>query len=166
MIREFFKNRPNNKKIDAFLTKYNIPTAYLHINRKTVSNALFIGLFFAMMPMPFQMVAVLFCTTLLRFNVPLALMLVWISNPFSMPLIMYGQYLLGNWVLDLAAVESITLTLEWFENNLTKIFYPLFIGALITGLFLGVLGRFIVNYLWRRSVNHAWENKNHRSSKD
>ncbi len=152
MIREFFKTRRTNKKIDAFLSRYKIPTSYLHINRKNVANAMFVGLFFSMMPMPFQMVAVIFCMTLIKFNVPLALMLVWISNPLSMPFIMYGQYLLGNWVLDLEAIETIRLTIEWFENNLVKVFYPLFVGALISGIALGIIGKISVNYLWRHSI--------------
>jgi uncharacterized protein (DUF2062 family) len=159
MIRQFFKKNISNKKIDAMIKKYNIPKSYLSINRKTVANGVFIGLFFSMMPMPMQMLAVIFCTPLVTFNVPLSLTLVWISNPFSMPFIMYAQYLLGDFILGNEKSLNIELTLEWFQNNLDTIFTPLIVGALSTGLFLAFLGRFLILFLWKRSVHKERKEK-------
>ena len=160
MIRDFFKKQKNSKKTDAFLKKYKIPKAYININRKSIANAFFIGVFLAMMPMPFQMLAALLCMPFVKFNVPLTLTLVWISNPLSMPFIFYAEYLLGNWILQKEMIGDMTLSVEWFQNNLDTIFEPLLLGALISGVTLATLSRYLINYLWRRSIQKELLTKN------
>lgn len=153
MIRKLFKKQKPNKKIADIMAKYKVPKAYLSVNRKTIANAMLIGMFFAMMPMPMQMLAVLLCVPFIKFNVPLSLTMVWISNPFTMPFIFYGEYLLGNLILFREGLTDITLSLEWFQENLDAIFLPLFVGALVSGLVLAFTSRYLVLHLWRRSVH-------------
>ena len=63
--------------------------------QEQVSRGLAIGLFWAFVPMPFQMApAALFCW-LTRANLPLALAGVWISNPFTYVPIFYAAYRVG-----------------------------------------------------------------------
>ncbi|MCK5854605.1 MAG: DUF2062 domain-containing protein, partial [Sulfurovaceae bacterium] len=59
MIRQLFKNKTPNVKLNAFIKKYNIPREYLSINRKSISLGIFIGIFWGFVPMPMQMLAVL-----------------------------------------------------------------------------------------------------------
>lgn len=61
-------------------------------------RGLSIGMFWAFVPMPFQMVpATLFC--LLSYaNLPIALLSVWISNPLTYIPIFYAQYKIGMWL--------------------------------------------------------------------
>ena len=158
MIRKLFKNRKPNAKIHALVGKYNIPKHYLSINRKMVANAMLVGLFFAMIPMPMQMLAVILTLGIVKFNVPLAVSLVWISNPLTMPFIFYGEYTLGNLFLAQEDIHM-KMTIEWFQNNLESIFMPLYLGALITALVLGFGSRYLVNQLWKRSVKKEQRNK-------
>ena len=161
MIRKLFKKQKPNKRITALIAKYKIPKAYLSVNRKTIANAMMIGMFFAMIPMPMQMLAVVLCVPFIKFNVPLSLTVVWITNPFTMPFIFYGEYLLGNLVLFREGITDITLSIEWFQNNLDVIFVPLFVGALVAGLTLGFASRYLVMHLWKRSVHkEKWEKAN------
>lgn len=152
MIRKIFKKQKPNKKIAALIDKYKIPKSYLSVRRKTVANAFMIGMFFAMIPMPMQMLAVVFCVPFITFNVPLSLSIVWINNPFTMPFIFYGEYLLGNLLLNRDGVTEVKLTLTWFQNNFDAIFVPLYFGALVAGVVLGFVSRYLVLHLWKRSV--------------
>ena len=161
MIRKLFKNRKPNAKVHAFVSKYNIPKHYLSVNRKMVANAMFVGLFFAMIPMPMQMLAVILTLSVIKFNVPIAISLVWITNPLTMPFIFYGEYTLGNLFLAQEGVP-IQMTIEWFQNNLDTIFMPLYLGALITAVFLAFSSRYLVNHLWKRSVKNE---KRHKETK-
>ena len=65
MIRRIFKKKQTNGKIDKFIKKYKIPREYLSINRKSISRGIFVGLFWAFVPMPMQMLAVLAMTPFL-----------------------------------------------------------------------------------------------------
>ena len=162
MIRHFFKKQKPSKKVSALITKYKIPKAYLAINRKAVANATFIGLFLAMMPMPFQMIAALLSMPFVKFNVPLSLTLVWVSNPFTLPFILYGEYQLGIFILGNESLGDMVLTVAWFQNNIDTIFVPLFTGALIIGPVVATLGRYLILHLWRRSVHKERKSKNNQ----
>lgn len=152
MVRKLFKKKKRNSKVDAFITKYNIKPAYLSVNRKSVANAMLVGLFFGFIPMPMQMLAVVLSTFFLTFNVPLAVSLVWITNPLTMPIIFYVEYLIGNFfLLDDNSVQ-VQLTLEWFTNNMDAIFLPLYLGAAICAVSFAFLGYTFIHVLWKRSV--------------
>ena len=65
-----------------------------------VRRGLAVGLFWAMIPMPFQMApAALFCW-LARANLPLALVCVWISNPLTYAPVFLLEFQVGKWLLD------------------------------------------------------------------
>ncbi len=152
MIRKVFKKKKSNPKIDAIMKKYKIPRELLSINRKMVSRAILVGMFIAMIPMPMQMLAVLFVVPFFRFNVPIGVSLVWITNPFTMPFIYYIEYITGNFLLMQDGVQDMQMTLEWFTENIGDIFIPLYVGTLFYSLLLSVGGYYLVNFLWIASV--------------
>lgn len=54
-----------------------------------------IGAFFALLPLPVQMIAAALTAFFLRANIPAAIAGTWISNPFTFPFCVYFQYRLG-----------------------------------------------------------------------
>ena len=56
-----------------------------HMNRHSVAKAFAVGLFFAWVPVPFQMVLGAGGAILFHANLPLSVVLVWLTNPFTMP---------------------------------------------------------------------------------
>ena len=130
MIRKVFKKKPaGGNKLDAFLEKYNLPKAYLAINRRMVTRGVAIGLFWGFIPMPMQMLAVMATTPFIRFNVPIAISMVWLSNPFTMPPMYYMEYLTGNFILGREGIEDIELTMSWFSEHFDDILVPLYVGT-------------------------------------
>ena len=152
MIRKVLKKTSQNKKLHAFIQKYKIPKEYLSTNRKMVSKAVLIGLFIAFIPMPMQMLAVLAFMPFLKFNVPIALAMCWISNPLTMPLIYYIEYLTGSFILG-TEVAPVEITLEWFSENIDDIFIPLYFGTLFYSLISSLSAYWLVNHFWRKSVD-------------
>ncbi|MGB6018329.1 MAG: DUF2062 domain-containing protein [Sulfurimonadaceae bacterium] len=163
MIRKVFKKQKSSHKLDAIITKYNIPREYLSVNRNSVSKAILVGLFFAFIPMPLQMLAVILMIPFIKFNVPIGVSLVWITNPVTMPFIFYGELVIG----DLLTLTPITqdldfvvelFTMDWFTNEflskLMEIIVPMYIGALFTATTMSAGGYYLVRYLWWRSVHH------------
>ncbi len=152
MIRKILKKKQTNGKIKAFIKKYKIPREYLSINRKSISRGVLIGLFWGFIPMPMQMLAVLSVTPFIKFNVPIAISMVWLSNPITMPFMYYMEYQTGNFLLGNEGLEDIELTLSWFSNNWDKILAPLYVGTIPYSLGVSTLIYFLINKLWIESV--------------
>ena len=70
-----------------------------HLNRRSVSGAFAVGLFLAWIPLPIQMVSAGLLALLLRVNLPLAVVLVWITNPLTMGPMFWSAWWLGAWIL-------------------------------------------------------------------
>jgi len=155
MIRRAFKNgSAKNSKINQFIDTYNLPRSYLAINRKNVSKGAFVGLFWAFIPMPMQMLAVLATTPLTRFNVPIAISAVWLSNPLTMPPMYYMEYLTGNFLLGEEGIVGIEMTVDWFKNNFSRIFIPLYVGTAFYSIVVSSLVYLLINKLWIHSVKN------------
>ena len=154
MIRKLFKSKKHNpdSKLGKILDKYNIPREYFSINRKSVSKGVLVGLFWGFIPMPMQMLAVILTTPFIRFNVPIAISMVWLSNPITMPPMYYMEYLTGNLILGKPGIEHIEMTLDWFEKHIGDIFIPLYVGTAFYSIVVSYLIYLIINCLWIRSV--------------
>jgi len=150
-MKKLFKQSATSSKFDHFIAKYKIPKEYLFINRKMVTRALCVGICIGLIPMPFQMLLVLGMIFFFKFNVPIALAMVWLSNPLTMPFMYYVEYTTGAYILGMEKL-GVELSLAWFENNFSRIFIPLYVGTLFYALTLAPLVYVSVNWLWIRSV--------------
>ena len=163
MIRKVFKKKKSNPKLDAIMKKYKIPRDLLTVNRKMVSRAILVGMFIAMIPMPMQMLAVILVAPFFRFNVPIGVSLVWITNPFTMPVIYYVEYLTGNFLLGKEGVCDIELTMKWFTDNIENIFIPLYVGTAFYSVVLSLAGYYLINWLWIVSVEREKNKKKNKN---
>jgi len=154
MIRRIFKNRRHNpdSKLGKLLDKYHIPREYFSINRKSISRGVLVGLFWGFIPMPMQMLAVVLTTPFIKFNVPIAISMVWLSNPLTMPAMYYMEYLTGNFLLGRPGIENIEISLDWFKNHIGDIFIPLYVGTAFYSIVVSYLIYLLINWLWIRSV--------------
>jgi uncharacterized protein len=160
MIRKLFKKPSDSGRFDAFLRQYHLPPELFAVNRRVVTKALLVGLFIAFIPMPAQMVAVVLLAPFIRFNVLIALVMVWLTNPFTMPFIYFAEYELGRMMLMQEPLPDMQISLEWFRENFTRIVFPLYTGALFLSTLISTLTYSIVNRLWIRSVQKEQERKN------
>ena len=166
MIRKFFRKKASGKgKLDTFLEKYNLPRAYFNINRKMITRGVFIGLFWGFIPMPMQMLAVVASTPFIRFNVPIAIAMVWLSNPITMPPMYYMEYLTGNFILGKEGIDNIELTLTWFSDNMSDIFVPLYVGTAFYSIVVSGIIYLLLNWLWVRSVHEEKTEKQKKQRK-
>ena len=163
MIRKTLKKTSKHKKLHDFIKKYKIPPEYFSTNRRMVSRAVLIGLFIAFIPMPFQMLAVLAFVPFFRFNVIIGLAMCWLSNPFTMPPMYYMEYITGSFFLG-TEIQPVEMTVEWFSENIDKIFIPLYTGTLFYSVFCSLLAFWAVNHFWKGSVHR--DRKLHRHHRE
>ena len=166
MIRKFFRKKASGKgKLDTFLEKYKLPRAYFNINRRMVTKGVFVGLFWGFIPMPMQMLAVVATTPFMRFNVPIAIAMVWLSNPFTMPPMYYMEYLTGNLILGKEGIDDIELTIDWFSSHMGDIFLPLYVGTAFYSLIVAGSVYALLNWLWIRSVKEEKSEKRKKTGR-
>lgn len=150
----------DHKHLRVFGTLLHDPNLF-HLNRRSASGAFAVGLFFAWVPVPFQMVLAAAAAIPLRVNLPLSVALVWLSNPLTMPPFFYFAYLLGKWILNTPYVEfEFQLSFGWLANELGLIWQPFLLGCLIMGIVSSSLGYITIRGLWRlHLVSHLKERK-------
>ncbi|MEJ2469406.1 MAG: DUF2062 domain-containing protein [Campylobacterales bacterium] len=152
MIRRISKRSRLHEKYSHIIIKYKIPRAFLSINRHAVAKGVLVGLFIAFIPMPGQMVAIVLLQPLLRFNLPLSIALVWITNPFTMPFIYFIEYKTGGLLLGMHDLPHVSMSLQWFQEHFDEIVLPLYCGAFFYSLLFSLSGCYVVHQLWIRSV--------------
>lgn len=124
-----------------------------HINRRSCSVAVALGLFCAFMPVPFQMLIAAFLAIFLRANILVAVPMVWISNPITMGPMFYVCYLVGAAILELEPEGfHFDLSFEWLASSLAAIWQPFLLGCLIVGGITSLLGFLLVRILWHMHI--------------
>ena len=156
------RNHPHlNKMFGTLLHDPNL----LHLNRHSVSSAFFVGLFMAFVPIPFQMILAAATAIVVRCNLPIAVGLVWISNPITMAPLFYFCYLVGVWVLGgVHDPFQFELSWEWLMEGLSTIWEPFLLGCAIVGMVSAFIGYFGVNLLWRLRVIHHLKQRKARKT--
>ncbi len=166
MIRKLFKKSNKKTKLDSFIRKHNIPREYLSVNRKSITRGLLVGIFWAFIPMPMQMLAVVFSIPFFKFNVPIAIATVWLSNPITMPFMYYIEYLTGSFLLGHDSLH-VEMSVKWFSSHFDDIFVPLYIGAFFYSIGISTAVFYSINWLWIKSVHHEKKyQKRHQKRKD
>jgi uncharacterized protein (DUF2062 family) len=153
-----------NKCLRCFGKLLHEPALW-HLSRHSLAKAFFVGLFCAMMPVPFQMVIAAAGAIWLHSNLPIAVALVWLTNPLTMPPVFYLAYLLGDWVLQMPEREfHFEASLSWAMHEMTVIWQPFLLGCVLLGLISGVLGYVFVQCVWRAMIVRRWNARHHREA--
>jgi len=118
-----------------------------------------IGAFFALMPLPVQMIAAALSGFFLRANIPAAIAGTWISNPFTFPFCVYFQYRLG---CMLTGREPIHFKDPELLASLSSAPMPFLVGIVPAALLLAATTYPVTLVLWQwvtKSVHAARENR-------
>ncbi len=168
MPRKFFQRflpKPQtikeNKTLQIFGNWLHEPNLW-HLNRRSVAGAFAVGLFFAWMPVPFQMVLAAGAAIWIGTNLPLSIALVWITNPVTIPPMFYFAYTVGTWIVGEPAMDfSFELTFDWLLNELGAIWKPFLVGCFTLASVSSLIGYFGIDAFWRYEVAHRRKNKPH-----
>ncbi|HPF59660.1 MAG TPA: DUF2062 domain-containing protein [Candidatus Competibacteraceae bacterium] len=121
-----------------------------HFSRRSTVRGLTAGMFFAFVPVPWQMLLAASAAALLRFNLPVAVAMVWITNPLTIPPIMFACYQFGAWLLGRPSLDwAFEPTLDWFLHKVSDLGWPLLVGSMTTAVVASTLTFVIAHLLWR-----------------
>lgn len=131
-----------------------------HLNRHSVATGMAIGLFVAFMPIPGHMLVAAVAAIYFRANLPLAVVLVWLSNPITIPPLFFLCYKTGTLLLQQQPLHlNFEPTLTWFNAVMADIWGPLLLGCLSLAGLSAVTGYFAVKLLWRMAIIRKWEER-------
>ena len=159
MPRKFFKRfMPSHaevkkhKHLQIFGDVLHEPNLW-HINRRSMAGAFAVGLFFAWVPIPMQMVMAAAAAILFRTNLALSVALVWITNPMTIPPMFYFAYLVGTWVIGEPPQDfEFQLSFEWLTSELTSSWKPFLLGCFILATGSSIIGYFTISQIWIYAV--------------
>ncbi|MGB1237911.1 MAG: DUF2062 domain-containing protein, partial [Pseudomonadales bacterium] len=117
-------------------------------------------IFCAFLPIPMQMAVAAFFAILIGCNLPIAVGLVWITNPLTMPPIFYFSYKVGVMVLGHSdSSVPMSFSYEYITHELASIWWPLLTGSLVCGVIFGILSYLAINAIWIFQVRASWRRR-------
>jgi uncharacterized protein (DUF2062 family) len=185
MSRKFFrKYLPSheavrrNRYIGVFgslLSHHNL----WHLHRRSVAGGVAVGLFSGLVPGPLQMISAAILAIIFKVNLPVALVVTFYTNPFTIVPLYYAAYKLGRLVLfesgngaPAVVLEMPGLSLSDISSWLPSLLHwgmslgkPLAIGLPLLALLLAVVGYFVVDWTWRLQVIYGWRQRARRHRK-
>lgn len=128
-----------------------------HASPEEMARGVGLGLFISLTPTsPFQMVIAIFLASIFKGNQLIAALMTWLTNPLTSPFLYAGTYWVGRIFLhapplkelfgeELSLIELLKLIpkLGW------RVFISLFIGGLIAGGVIGIIGYYFTAPLSR-----------------
>lgn len=134
-----------------------------HLNKRSVSVGIAVGLFAACMPIPGQMLLAVLLSIVLRGNLALAVAATWVSNPLTYAPIFYFAYKLGSWFTATPEIAfEMELSLDWLQHGFLGIYKPLLIGCFLLGISAGSIAHTMIYSGWRLLVRRKWHNRRKR----
>jgi uncharacterized protein (DUF2062 family) len=115
----------------------------------TLSGGMAVGMFITLQLLPIQMPTATILSAIFRVNIPVAIALCWLSNPFTIPFIAWLEYLIGKWFLALYTTVPTTPFPSELPDSMVDAWIVLKEHApvmLMGGIILGAVGA-LVSYI-------------------
>ncbi len=138
-----------------------------HINRRSISGGLSLGVFIAFTPtIPLQMLLSALGAIWIRVNLPIAVAACWITNPFTAVWVYFMEYRLGKAVLGklpdilvISELENIGAVRRLFSQATC-----VWVGGVIIGAAAALIAYVAIQITWRllssrKDRNRSVENK-------
>lgn len=164
-IKRFLPNHETIKRQKALKIFGNVlynPNLWC-LNRRSAAGAFAVGLFMAFVPLPSQMIMAAGLAIICSVNLPLSIALVWVSNPVTMPVLFYGAYKIGAWLLSTPPQNfHFELSWEFIGSQMSTIGPPFLLGCAVCAILSSLIGYFGIRGLWRYSVVRSWNKRTQR----
>jgi len=130
-----------------------------HINKKSVSRGFAIGAFCAFIPLPGQMILAAFLALTFAANLPIAIILTWITNPLTYTPIFFFAYKIGSFFITTNVTPEITDDELSLLSNIMHIWEPLFLCSIILALIGSTISYLLIRIYWRYYVIKIWSKR-------
>jgi uncharacterized protein len=138
-------------------------------NRSSVTRAFALGLFIAFIPptplLPVHIVTCALLSVFFRLNLPVLVATVFVSNPFTWLPQVAGSIWVGAKLMGLDLMPFLhAISHQTFWTDLSELWPPLLLGALVLGLVAAAAGYVLAQCVWRARVIYQLRRRRARSS--
>lgn len=149
-----------------WIKKYLLEPRFWQLNRRSLARGTAVGLLIAFLPLPLQMLVAMVLAILISGNIPIAVMMTWVTNPFTFVPINLFIFKVGEWVLQTYYPLPTFKEFEFKEiaHWMLGLGKPFLVGLPIVAVITSLSGFIIVHLFWRCSTSIRWllHNKKHR----
>lgn len=168
---KYLRHIPRLKQVKGSWLHRRLGDRFIHSDlwephREALAKGFAIGCFFAMLPIPFQMVPAGLFAVFARGNIPLALLACWITNPLTTPLFVFLQLELGEFILQSPSSLNVFKE-EGLLKALAHAPVPFLTGSVVMGCVFAVVGFFATRktYDWViRLIHRAHEERQNKKA--
>lgn len=171
MPRRFFRRIsaefPRDREYPWYLRPLEVllrhPT-FFAVSRRSVTGAVWLGLFIALLPIPAQTVLAPLAAILFRVNLPVAFAAVLLTNPVTWVPVYFFEYRLGVLILELPPQAfSIELSWRWLFEELPRYWRPLLLGSVVTATVVASTAYVFVSVAWRMAVTARYRRRRRKA---
>ncbi len=152
------QNHPHLSRISHLLNRPHIWA----LHRRSCARAAAIGVFINFLPLPLQMLWAGLLAILLRANLPIAVAITWINNPFTFIPINLFVYFTGEKILTLLGFTSSSseqeklsfeqlTSLHWIDG-LYSLGIPYITGLLFLCIIGSIFAYLLISIIWKIAV--------------
>jgi uncharacterized protein (DUF2062 family) len=128
--------------------------------RQRFAAGMAVGAFFALLPLPIQMLGAALAAYITRVNIPAAIAATWISNPLTFPICVYAQYRIGCFLIHR---EPIHFKSDEMAAVFTNAPWPFFVGIVPAALLLALIVYPLTLLIWDGIVLSLERSRRHRA---
>jgi uncharacterized protein (DUF2062 family) len=159
----FTRNIRGDRKLSRVFGRLLHDPNLWHLNRYSVAWGVSVGLFMAFVPVPFQMLLAIAAAVLISANIPVAVVMVWVSNPLTVAPLFFAAYKFGAWLLaETPQTIKFEMSIDWLITRLVEIWQPFLLGCFVLGLASAVIGHATGRIIWRIHVVQSWQLRRRR----
>lgn len=159
MPRQFFKRlRPVAEKLRhsryfSILGPKIADSRLWALNRRAITSSFGVGIAIQFIPLPIHLPLGLVLAMFYHLNVPTMVGTLFILNPFTAVPIYYFAYRVGALLLGTPPGSfNFEFGWNWLAHGLGSIWRPFLLGCLVCAIVLGLLGRWLLEMIWRWST--------------
>ena len=144
-----FLKHPRKLKRSAlhgYLARHSLDKQVWRPTQHSLAGGAALGTFITLQLLPVQMPSAVLLGAVLRLNIPIALVLCWVSNPFTLAALVPLEYAVGKWALSLLTTvpttpfparlphDAVELWMALREHAPVMLFGGVVLGALLAPL--------------------------------
>ncbi|MDB3935442.1 DUF2062 domain-containing protein [Granulosicoccus sp.] len=131
-----------------------------HLNRRSVSGGVAIGLFVSWIPVPLQMLLAAVLAAVMRVHVPVSVVMVWFTNPLTFAPLLYAAWRSGSMILGRPVLaEPLTFSTNSILVSAGHAWPMLLTGMLFCASISAILGFCITMLAWRINAIRRWKSR-------
>lgn len=129
-------------------------------HRRGVLRGFALGLFINFIPLPIHFLLAPIAAVLLRVNIPVTVVSIFLINPLTLVPAFFTAYWIGCQLMHIPLEPfQFQMTWDWLQGHFIAIWKPLILGCLVLGALVAGTGYLALSLVWRLRVSYRYQSR-------